>query len=248
MINDFTNHIVKIIISIFPLTLFFSCYNQPTQTQRGHLSKSSFVVYNDRDLNELRLKINLPNNVPQIYNYWISESEIVSILCLSKLGIGPWEYSEELEEKLKIVAKDLGTQFGQITTKDKNPYELGKAVYKYGNKRATMIGKKELDGKLNKDYYFPYSITSPPQHKKHKGLKFAEQAMRKSLKKQLGLKGGVMIGAPVFVYLDKNGKLESIFIAAKEGDKLKEGVNLEEFRSGGKNNGKEVKSKFVMLL
>lgn len=248
MINDFTNHIVKIIILIFPLTLFFSCYNQPTQTQRGHLSKSSFVVYNDRDLNELRLKINLPNNVPQIYNYWISEGEIVSILCLSKLGIGPWEYSEELEEKLKIVAKDLGTQFGQITTKDKNPYELGKAVYKYGNKRATMIGKKELDGKLNKDYYFPYSITSPPQHKKHKGLKFAEQAMRKSLKKQLGLKGGVMIGAPVFVYLDKNGKLESIFIAAKEGDKLKEGVNLEEFRSGGKNNGKEVKSKFVMLL
>lgn len=213
-----------------------------------HLSKSSFIMEHDADLNELRLKIKLHNNVPQIHTYWMSEGEIVSIVCLSKLGLGPWKYSEDLEKKLKLMADDLRKNYGRVTTQEENPYEFGKAVYKYGNKRATMIGKKQLDGKLNNNYYFPYAITTPPQFKKQKDLKLVEQAIKKSIKKQLSIKAGALSGTPVFVYLDENGKQESIFIAAKGKFNQKEKINLDEFISGGKNNGIAVKCKFVILF
>lgn len=233
---------------------FGSETNLPHSIQRMYeiptvsLSLSSFMVEIDEASNEINIRILLNNTQPQLHEYWMHNTEVVSILNRSNLYLGPWKYSKELEKSLSEIVNQIGEYYAKASTIESSLQGTKKSVYKYGSERATLIGEKDLDGKLNGEYYFPYSITDPPQFQNYKNLTLAEKAIKKSIVKQMGTRSGELSGIPIFIYLDQNGKVESIFIGSDILSEFNEIINLDEFQNGGKNEAEEVKCKFIILI
>lgn len=217
------------------------------QVPLSQLSTNSIFIDEifEDDHKKCYLKFKTIGQDTDIFHYWISQQEVVCIQAMDVLSIGPWTSTPEMNSILQGVIDSLNTDY--ISSHEKvDKYKMAKIVYKYGSDRVTMIGRKDLDGKLYNDFHFVRALDKIPLYGKHK--KYDEvynSLLHLMVRKNRKVLSKLDVALAVFIYLNERGDVESIFQLSNGPEIVLDFIDSK-FLPGVKN-GKEVKTTIVLV-
>ena len=240
-------------------TLFIYDYRSNPKNKASHFHQliyeipfdelSQTSIYIDQiidDGTKIYLKLNTIGNEATITQYWINENELVCIQVQDELSLGPWESTPDLQTKMKNLIDSINDDF--ITSKEKvNKYIPSKTIFKYGTDKVTMIGIKDLDGKLYSNYFLAQMTDKPPLYNGTKNFSRTIQKLKREVNKNRNLQH-VDRNEKLFyvVNISDNGNIDSVFCITNTNSTKLEPVTLEKFIPAHKGDEK-VKSKIVLI-
>lgn len=188
------------------------------------LSAGSFSVANkDGGVNELKLKLGTVKGKVSIAEYWLQYEDIVLVSESGNLSLGPWDYSDNLENELlaiiKIIASNTPNKSYETNLHVK---PVDKGGWRYKSEAVTMLGDRVTQKELNGGYYFNHSIENPAYYSKTKNPAQSISMLSSDIGKELR-RNNIKITqqTPVIITVDKQGNMESIFIVGLTNDQNK---------------------------
>jgi len=212
------------------------------------LSAGSFRAAKDPDNQTLfNFKIGTIKNKQSIIQYWLSYDEVILIKTQDLLSIGNWLYSEQLESELRKIIPMIAEKLSDKSYST-NLFHPGKSVVKYHT--SSVVGIKKVDSVKPYDdgYYYAASLKNPPSYSKNNPS--SNGKLLRNIKTELKRDGiELQKRNPVFIRVDANGAIESIFfpdLSMAENKKI-ELKNFEHLIPGN-DSISSVKSKFLLIL
>jgi len=212
------------------------------------LSAGSFrVSKNPADKTLLKFKIGTINNKLSIIQYFLRYDEVVLIQKQDIIELGPWHYSEQLDSAFRKIIPMIGANLSDKSYST-NLFREPRIVFKYYTDR--VVGIHSIDSfKAFKDgYYYAASLKNPPSYSK-KDNSSNERLLRniKSEIKRIDIPRQER--NPVFIRIDSNGELESIYFPdlSMADNKKIELKNFDHFYPGN-DSVANVKSKLLLIL
>ena len=188
------------------------------------LSAGSFSVANkDGGVNELKLKLGTVKGKVSIAEHWLQYEDIVLVSESGNLSLGPWDYSDNLENELlaiiKIIASNTPNKSYETNLHVK---PVDKGGWRYKSEAVTMLGDRVTQKELNGGYYFNHSIENAAYYSKTKNPAQSISMLSSDIGKELR-RNNIKITqqTPVIITVDKQGNMESIFIVGLTNDQNK---------------------------
>lgn len=204
----------------------------------NHLNSNSFKVYKNSK-NEIKIIIKTINKTNSIAFYMFQDNKVSSIMSANTIGLGNWPYSKILFKKINKSINYISNFLPKNISYSKT-FKSKPLTFKYiSNNVISKNANIDKDLSMGNGYYFEQIIDKNNINLHPK----ITRRIKNTLKKQ---NINYQDPLPVFIYTNKDGVIESIFVNNKPSDKyikidLK---NLGPIQIGDKNKLK----KYVFLL
>ena len=216
----------------------------------SQLNAQSLKIQKDEFKDEaLSLSITLTEGQNDVIVYWVRDDNIVSIQSQKNVILRPWPNDEQTHSRL-LEATDSFTS--QLTSNTESPEmaAIAAPTFKYGTSQVTMIGTKDLDGKLNDGYYLAHALEQPPVYQNSKDLASSIRNLKKIIANQLRKADRTIVPkTPVFIYVDESGAITSTYAVYEDTEEIRDmpTIVIANFKPGLLHES-PVKCKIVFIM
>ncbi len=173
----------------------------------GLIQNSFYLTESIDDSSRLEIRIGVLPDEGFIYQYFMDGKDVASVLSMDQLTIGAWPNSPKMKSTLTEAIMEIRSlvadEAGVLNLRGRP-----KMVHRFTAPHVKMIGHKQLDGKLNADYYFSDALTDPPLYEGAPTHRASKVRLRREIKELLS-QGTATVpkDLPVIVTVAMDGRI-----------------------------------------